>query len=81
MGKTKALSARIVDVDAQTESIKKVKIEEYFDGIIQFFPLLAVKIEEGENEIIPSLDWYDNLDFEDADKIYNFIFDFVNKKK
>lgn len=77
----KAMSAKIVEIDVENENVKNVNVAKYFEGLIEFFPLIAVVVKEEEKEIEPTLDWYDALPYEDADAIYNFIFNFVNKKK
>lgn len=89
----KALSSKTVkfdmekvqDVDStDQEAIKDIDLPEYFDGMLNMFPILAVKVKKADGSFIaPTMDYFDNLDYDDAETAFNFV-QFIsksNKKK
>lgn len=89
----KALSSKTVKFDMEkithdessdTEAIKDIDLPEYFDGMLNMFPILAVKVKKADGTFIqPTMDYFDNLDYDDAEEAFNFVqlISRSNKKK
>lgn len=88
----KALSSKTVKFDMEkiqqedddSKAVKDIDLPEYFEGMLNMFPVLALKVKKADGSFIaPTMDYYDNLDYDDAENVFNFV-QFIsrsNKKK
>lgn len=78
---SKAITSKpTIDEKGKIVSKTEVDMEEYQTQVINVFPFLVDKIEDKDGkEVVPSVEYYMESNFQDAKDIYTFVFSLITE--